>query len=195
MSNEVVVENEVVVSEIANNVIQLAKKAIEKSPNGVTFVGISNYTNKFGEVSNQTINVGASYENAKEADIETLRGLDVTDSKYQFNSSVIMLEKAKVELIEAFIKPNENRSNGQKDAYTHIAKGIKVHNVTGLLYLYGYRIKKTVITEGVYPKVNSKELTIAKDELRKLLKTSKFVNFSLEINNSLKMAGETLELA
>jgi hypothetical protein len=183
-----------VASPAALVVINLLKVATLKSPNGVTFVSIKNYTNKQGEVSNQLINVGASYENAKAADIQTLKDLDITLSKHEFKSSIIDLEKARVELINAFITPNENRSNGQKEAYEHISSGLKVHNQTGLLYIYGYRINKTVLVKGEYKKVNSSALTIAKNELRKLLKTDKFVNFSLEVGNTLKMAGDTLEL-
>ena len=127
---ETVQSTEIEVSEVATKVINLAKAAIEKSPNGVSFVSIRNYTNQYGEVSNQTINVGASYENAKKADIETLEKLDITNAENGFKSSVLMLEKARVELIESFIKPNENRSKGQTDAYTNICKGIRVHNTT-----------------------------------------------------------------
>ena len=187
---------EIEVSEAAQLVINLVKKAIEKSPNGVSFVSIREYKNKQGEVSNQTINIGASYDNAKKADIETLEGLDITDQKHSFKSSVLMLEQARIELIEGFLKPNENISKGQKDAYTHIpnCSGLKVHNTTGLLYLFGNRINKTVLVKGEYKTVNSKALTIAKNELRKLLKTDKFVNFALEVGNTLKMAGDTLEL-
>lgn len=191
---ETVKTTEIEVSEVATKVINLAKLAIQKSPNGVSFVSIRNYTNQYGEISNQKINVGASYENAKKSDIETLEKLDITNAENGFKSSVLMLEKARVELIEAFIKPNENRSKGQTEAYTNICKGIRVHNQTGLLYLYGYRINKTVLLSGTYPTKNSRELTIAKDELRKLLKTNKFVNFSLQVGNELRMAGDTLEI-
>lgn len=196
MNTETVETVEIEVSEVAQQVINLVMKAIEKSPNGVSFVSIKEYTNKQGEVSNQTINIGASYENAKKADIATLEALDVTDATHGFKSGVLLLEQARRELIEAFLNPNENISNGQKDAYTHIpnCSGLKVHNEKGLLYLYGNRINKTVLVEGTYKTVNSKPLTIAKNELRKILKTNKFVNFSLEVGNTLKMAGDTLEL-
>lgn len=184
------------VTDKAQSVIELLKKAISKSPNGVSFVSIKEYTNKQGEVSNQLINVGASYENAKQADIQLLRELDITLSTHNFKSNILLLEQARNELINSFIQPNENRSLGQKNAYSHIenANGLKVHNESGLLYLFGYRINKTVLVEGEYKTVKSSGLTIAKNELRKLLKTNKFVNFSLEVGNQLKMAGDTLEL-
>ena len=180
------------VSNKALAVINLVKNAVSSSITGVSFFSVKNYENSFGEVSNQLINVGINYEKSKVSDIETLENIDLT--AHNFKSSLADLKLARLELINAFLKPNENRSNGQKDAYTTIFPGVKVHNETGKLYVYGYRVNKTVLIEGKYPTVNSKPLTIAKNELRKLLKTDKFVNFSIEVGNTLTAKGETIEL-
>lgn len=176
----------------ALQVLATIKGATDKSITGVSFVSIRNYTNKFGEVSNNLINVGASYEKAKAKDIEFLENLNVND--YQFKSDLTLIDEARKELIASFIKPSESRSNGQKDAYTNIVAGVKVHNETGILYIYGYRERKEVLKAGEYPTVNSKPLTIAKDELRKLLRTGKFTQYALEIGNEVRANGETLEL-
>ena len=182
----------VTVSQKALSVITTLKKATDKSATGVSFVSIRNYTNKFGEVSNNTINVGASYENAKKKDIEFLENINL--SEYEFKSDLSLLDEARKELIASFIKPDENRSKGQTEAYTHIVKGVKVHNETGVLYVYGYRERKEVLKAGEYPTVKSRPLTIAKDELRKLLRTGKFTQYALEIGNEVRANGETLEL-
>ena len=176
----------------ALQVIILINKAIKASPTGVSFVAINNYTNSSNEISNNLVNIGASYEKAKQADIEFLENMDF--SAYEFKSELSVLREAKAELIAAFIKPNENRSNGQKDAYTPICSGIKVHNETGVLYVYGYRQNKVVLQTGEYKSVKSSALTIAKNELRKLLKTGKFTQYSLEVGNAVKAKGDTLEL-
>ena len=173
-------------------VITTIKRALEKSITGVSFVSIRNYTNSHGEVSNNLVNVGASYTNAKAKDIEFLENLDF--SKHNFKSPNTLIEEARKELIASFIAPDKNRSNGQIEAYTTIFSGVKVHNETGVLYVYGYRENKTVLIEGVYPHVNSKPLTIAKNELRKLLRTGKFTQFALEIGNEVRTNGEILEL-
>ena len=55
---------------------------------------------------NNLINVGASYENAKRKDIETLENLNVTE--HSFKSTPDLIEEARVELIKAFLKPDEN---------------------------------------------------------------------------------------
>ena len=180
------------ISDKALSVITTLKQATDKSVTGVSFVSIRNYTNKFGEVANNLINVGASYEKAKQKDIEFLENLNFAD--YEFNSDLSLLDEARKELIASFIKPDKERSEGQINAYTHIVKGVKVHNETGVLYVYGYREKKEVLTKGEYPIVKSRPLTIAKDELRKLLRTGKFTQYALEIGNTIRANGETLEL-
>jgi hypothetical protein len=173
-------------------VIALVRGAVSKSLTGVTFFSIKDYTNQQGEVSNQLINVGINYQKSKEEDIKFLKAMNLKD--YQFKSPIELLKEAKNELIASFEKPDENRSNAQQDAYTIIFPGVKVHNETGKLYIYGYRVNKTVLKEGTYKEVKSAPLTIAKNEIRKLLKTNKFVNFSIEVGNTLKANGETIEL-
>jgi len=173
---------------IAIQVITNLTNALAKSPTGVSFVSIKGYTNSYGEVSNNVVNVGASLTSAKYSDIETLQSLDVT----AFNGDSILLEKARVELINSFIAPNENRSNGQIDAYTIICKGIKVHNQSGEIYIFGLRKSKTTLVDGVYPQVNSKPLTLAKNTLRRELKSSKFTQYKLSSTSVIKLNGEEL---
>jgi len=180
------------ISSKALQVISLLNKAVKNSPTGVSFVAINNYKNSSNEVSNNLINIGASYQNAKNSDIEFLENINF--SEYEFKSELSVLETAKAELIAAFIKPDENRSKGQIEAYTPICAGIKVHNETGVLYVYGYRKNKVVLQTGEYKSVNSSAKTIAKNELRKLLKTGKFTQYALEIGNEVKAKGDTLEL-
>jgi len=183
---------EVSVSVKAIQVIGMLKNATTKSITGVTFVSIRNYTNSHNEVSNNLINVGASYENAKRKDIELLENLNVFE--HNFKSNPELIEEARVELIKAFLAPNEARSKGQTEAYTNIVPGVKVHNQTGVIYVYGYRQNKTILKEGEYKEVKSKPLTIAKNELRKLLRTGKFTQYALEYGNEIKANGDTLEL-
>ena len=175
-------------STIAIQVITNLSKVLAKSPTGVSLVSIKGYTNSFGEVSNNLVNVGASLTNAKAKDVITLQSLDVTT----LGGDSILLEKARVELINSFVNPNENRSQGQIDAYTIVAKGIKVHNETGEIYIFGLRNNKTVIEQGVYPIVNSRALTLAKNQLKKDLKSSKFTQYKLSSTSVIKLNGEEL---
>ena len=180
--------NTITQSTIALKVISNITNALAKSPTGASFVSIKGYTNSFGEVSNNLVNVGASLTNAKTKDVETLQALDVTT----LGGDTILLEKARVELINSFVSPNENRSNGQIDAYTIVGKGIKVHNESGEIYIFGLRNSKTIIEQGVYPIVNSRPLTLAKNQLKKDLKSNKFTQFKLSSTATIRMNGEEL---
>ncbi len=184
-------------------VINLLNNAIAKSPTGVSFLSIKNYESGkndtktiVGKIADYVINIGASYEKAKLKDIETLQNLDLVTMAQagKFKSALTLLEQARTELVNAFIKPDENRSAGQINAYTQIAPGLKVHNENGFLYIYGYKLSENVIRKGERKPTNSKDLTIAKDELRKLLRTNKFTQFSIEVGNTLKAVGTTIEL-
>jgi hypothetical protein len=171
------------ISVIAQNVINNLKRAIAKSPTGVTMVSIRGYRNSKGEISNNIVNIGASLSNAKAKDIQHLKNkIGATEIE----------EQARLELIKSFESPSEKRSNGQLDAYTIITKGIKVHNSTGEVYVFGLRLKKEVVQEGTYPKVNSRELTIAKKILSKELKSSKFTQFKMDSISEIRIAGEEI---
>ena len=175
-------------------VIVSLKKAIDKSVTKVTFVAIRNYENKFGEIANHLINVGASYSKAKERDIQFLKELDINSNEFEFKSDKTLLEQARLELISGFEKPELNRSEAQKDTYTPIIEGVKVHNKTGDIYIFGYRQSKTILQDGNYPIVKSKPLTIAKNELRKLLRTGKYTQYVLSSIGEVRTNGEILEL-
>ena len=171
------------VTQIAKEVIENLNRAIAKSPTGVTMVSIRGYENSYGEVSNNLVNIGASLTNAKAKDIEFLEG-KATDSDIQ--------EIARIELIKSLKSSAEKRSQGQIQAYTVISKGIKVHNTTGEIYVFGLRMKKEVLEEGTYPTVKSKELTIAKNVLRKELKSTKFTQYKISSISEIRIAGEEI---
>jgi hypothetical protein len=185
-------EQQVSTKSTALDVVIALKKATSKT--NVTFVSIRSYTNKYGEIANHLINVGASYSKAKERDIEFLKNLDLDSNEFEFKSAKALLIEAKQTLIESFEKPDFNRSEGQINAYTNIIKGVKVHNQTGDIYIFGYRENKTILQEGNYPIVNSKPITIAKNELRKLLRTGKYTQYVISSIGEVRTNGETLEL-
>lgn len=174
-------------------VIIALQKAIKKSPTGVTFVSIRNYTNSQGEVSNILINVGANLDNAKKSDLKILQNCDILNMTFSVDKPTVLI--AKTELEQSLIKPNENRSQGQIDAYTHICKGIKIHNETSEIFIYGLQVKKDVIVKGEYKAVKSQNKTIAKNELKKLLdlKTDKFRQYKFTSIDNLKLNGDTIE--
>ena len=71
--------------------------------------------------------------------------------------------------------------------------GIKVHKEKGTVYLNVLVEKKEVLEQGIYKIVKSAPKTIAKNEVRKLLPSSRFR--TLIVNRVIRCAamGETLE--
>ena len=177
-------KNTIVISPKIDSLVNITKK-VHNSPTGVTFVSVKGYENKQNEISNQLINVGVSYENAKAKDVETLANLDVTTLDTDIDTKLLI--EAKVALIKSLITPNQARSQAQKDNYETISEGIRVHKETRKLLVYGYIVSKEVVQKGTYKKVNSRPLTIAKNYLRKhYMKSAKFRQFYIEMSDSIK---------
>ena len=166
----------------------------------IGFVSVKGYTNKQGEVTDRLINVGINYDKAKKLDIKILeRGIDyIPSEKY----TLIDWELAKAELLQSLITPDENRSNGQTNAYIHILDSegnstcLKWNLETKALYIYGVEVPNTkkILVEGEYKVVKSSNKTLAKNAIRKAyLKSAKYKMFIIEKIGQIKVNGETLE--
>lgn len=156
---------------------------------GCSFVNII-YTNKEGEIQKTTINVGVSYENAKKKDIEYLKNLDVKTIKS--NQTNQLLEEARKALLGALISPSKAHSQGQINAYTYLNNGLKIHNETGALYVVGMKVKKEVLVEANYSADTRRPLTIAKDDIRKGMKSTQYRNYDLSQMAKVTLKGDTL---
>jgi hypothetical protein len=159
------------------------------------FISVRNYTNQEGEVSNYVVNIGADFATAKESD-----GLFLLDGDnlktIDFGNVASYSEEARIALLEANMKLTREsvvRSEAQTNAYTTICENIRMHNETGRLYIYGFRVSKTVLVPGNYGPDTRRALTIAKDRIREKLKASKFRQFCLDKIVEVRMNGETLE--
>ena len=170
---------------------------------GAKFVGINGYTNSNGEKSNQIINCNVNIENAKKADLETLKNFPASKLNAIAKEVGASKEEA-MKAIEELIASAErnltsddrtNQSLGQTEAYTQLGKGIKFHNETGDLYVTGFANNKIVLVEGVYKHVNSSSKTLVKKAVSKTLKMSKFRSFKLSsIGTNLTVTGSTIQL-
>ena len=169
----------------------MTEKLIEKLKEitGVSFVSVT-YVNQQNEKHQTLFNVGVDYEKAKLKDIEYLKGLDVST----LNSSVDveLLEEARVELLSSFQTPSKNRSEGIKNAYTHLGAGLKVHNEKGTVFVYGMKVKKVVLEEGDKKEDTRKPLTKAKDTIRKYLKTSQYRQYEIGRSFQYSLRGDTI---
>jgi len=168
---------------------------------GVSFVSIKGYSSDKSEnteVADVLINVGVSYGNAKEKDLQTLKSADVdllTIACRDFSREVI--EQAVQEKIKSIESPSENRSKGQQDAYIFLneQKTLKYCPNTNSVLIFAMRVRKTVIKEGVYKEVKSKELTLAKRAVDRVLdlRCAKFKQYKLSNITAIKTSGDTIE--
>ena len=174
------------------NANELAK-VLKSIANQVTpkFIAVRNYENKQGEVSNYVINIGVDYGKAKDADTVTL-GNPANFENVNFGKLAMYADQARVALLIANQKPSV-QSQAQQDAYTTIFPNVRVHNETGKVFVFGFRISKTVLIEGHYKSVNSSNLTLAKDLIREQLKATKFRQYELGKIKEVRLNGETIE--
>lgn len=174
-----------------------------KTIKGTSFVGVREYTNSKGEVSNQTFVVGINYANLLENDLKTLKAFDINPLIKKYSKEDVtkaytqllnsLIKRTATELEKAILREANDstikRSDAQTDAYENIAKGLKTKDND--LYIYGLCVKKTVLVEGDYPTVNSRLNTIIKNEIKKdaELKETKFKQFKIGEAKSLKIQG------
>lgn len=161
-----------------------------------TFLSLISYKNEQEEVSNYNIVFHMSYKNALEKSIMIL---------HDYIPENDLEAKAKVELLESFStsvnKIQTTSIEDLDDGYTRFfdedkkyIKGVKLHNESGALHLYGLVVNKKVITPGVYSKKNKRPLTIAKDKLRKMLPVNKFRQFIIKPGQLEKISVENMTL-
>lgn len=161
-----------------------------------TFLTLRGYRNSADEVADYSVAFHISYRSALEKSIEMLNGIKLKTP----------LEKmAREELTESFrkslIKMDETLIGDIEDGYTRFfdddgnyIKGVKMHNASATLHLYGLVVHKRVTTPGIYPHVNSRPLTIAKDKLRYLTPVGKFRQFRITPQQVESISVENLSL-
>jgi len=174
--------------------------------NGTKFVGFT-YTNKQGETSRYVIQTNTSYETSLKKDLALVPTLEYVETE-KFDKETF--ETAKAEIVKSLkmslgnldetmskieIEQHQNRSNGQKDAYISIAPNVK-YNVENMnVHIFAKKHQKTVLVEGVYPVVNSRAKTIAKDSIKKHMKSTQYRTFIISNVETMKVNGDIIEFA
>jgi hypothetical protein len=161
-----------------------------KTIHGVSFVSVT-YVNQQNEKQQTTFNVGVNYSAAKEKDIEYLKQLDVSTIESSLPNEI--LEEARIALLESFQNPSKSRSEGIKDAYTHLGAGLKFHKESKKLFVYGMKVHKRVIKEGIEKEDTRSILTKAKDKIRSLLKSTQYRQFEIGNASKFTLKGDTIE--
>lgn len=188
-----------------NNVVTAVAKTIK----GTAFIGVQGYENKQGEVSDQTILGGITYEKVLEHDFNQIKDnqTKVFDTIKEHANEIVLqaytnvynsLEKrlSSDEVKEALRQQNDltiKLSDAQKDAYIHLAKGVKLNKETNQIHIFGLVVRKKVVKAIEYKETNSKELTIVQNKIKKLcgFKQDKYRSFIFE-NGTVNLQGVSL---
>jgi len=173
--------------------------------NGSSFVGIREYENSKGEISNHVIIANFNYGNAVEKDLAKLKGATDADAENISKSghSIENVKQAIAKMIASFEKNSNpetasNQSVAQKDTYTKVTDCIKMHNETGELYIYAIGHSKNVVKAIEYKPTNSNALTLAQNAVKKYfdLTTAKYRSFVVNEDKmqSVRITGDTITL-
>ena len=196
-------------TKISNQVAKMIKMivALFSNLNGASFVGIKGYESKTsGEIANHVVIANFSYGNAVDKDLAKLDNAnddDVLAIATKSGFTVELIKTAIAKLAESFRKNQnpETRSNqsiGQEDAYIQITNSIKYHIATGTIHIYALAVSKDVLVEGEYKIVNSRDLTLAQNAVKKYFNfsTSKYRNFIVNPDqlSGVNISGEKITL-
>jgi hypothetical protein len=173
--------------------------------NGAKFITVNGYESKSsGEVANHNLNVNISVENAKVADLETLKNFPASQLNEIADKVGASKEDALRAIEELIVSAEKNlskdkadrtaQSQGQSDAYVSLGKGLRINLDNMEVYVSGFANSKVVIVEGEYKTVNSKPKTLVKKAITKTLKMYKFRNLKLGSAESLTVTGSTIQL-
>lgn len=93
----------------------------------------------------------------------------------------------KRKLLNELIKQEEEEAY-----YEKVERGVKRHKETGVYYIDGFVVSKTVLEEGEYKEVNSRPKTIAKRKIEKELPIGYYKQFKIGNAAVIKANGMTI---
>lgn len=156
---------------------------------GARFASIVYTAKGTGEVARHTVCLGVSIVRAYKRDLAMLMAKRPTLT----GVSVVACDELIASLRDSLTNGiGNNALYTCKGVYVDLATGIKGHAESGEVYVTGFAIAKTVLQAGVYKSVNSSAKTLAKNVLRKGMKSGNFRQFSLPATTAIKADGKTL---
>lgn len=218
MADKKIEEAIVIIAESMGNSPEAVRRLIEltNEKTGVQFVSIKGYNSDDSlhtEVASHLVNINAKYEKMLDKDALTLASpaemiedeflrmeLNWNYERYDLAGVPIEIFRGQVkasfevaldEKRKSKVEPKERVSN---DIWLNNAL---VFNTTTLrLAVFGTSLEKVVKQEGVFKKVKSKPLTVAKQIIDKCTEMTgaKLRRFVLDNLNGMKLQGETIEL-
>jgi len=163
------------------------------------FASLTYLSKTAGELSRYTVNLGFSYHNLVEKSVTELEILisenETTWNALQKEAATAVMASLK-KTLDAHSRGEQNEDYTKRGQYIPIGNGINLNTVDNTIQLFGLVNSKVVLVKGVYPKVNSRPLTIEKNKITKQLSISKFREFALDLSQvaQVKVNGDTLEM-
>lgn len=159
--------------------------------NGARFISFDYTTKGSGEHARYTFALGVNVERAYRRDLSILRGLKSHLSGVALTACEELIE-SRVTSLKVGI--GNNPAYTCRGVYSAEGKGVKTHDATGELHVFGFQIAKVTIAEGTHKSVNSSPKTIAKRQIEKRLKTGRFRQFAVSNVHSIKVDGKHIIL-
>lgn len=183
---------------ISNKFIaELISKLVKTTEKGARFVGVTYTAKTSGEVARHVINVGIDYENCIRNSVIELESMIPT-------FTIDVQHEAATSLLDSFHNTLSNMQQGiandnytKKDIYVSICPGLKVNINDGTFELQGLQVSKKIIMPGTYKTVNSRPLTIAKNEIRSMLSVGSFRTLACDLGalETIRLGGTELAAA
>ena len=161
-----------------------------------TFLSLSDYRNSQDEVADYSIVFHVSYETLLRRSIEQLEGYVPLD-EIEKEAKMSLLNSYKHSLDKVKESPIEDREDGYRhfqDVNGNWIKGVKLHEATETLHLYGKVVHKNVKQSVPKKEVKSSPLTLAKQKLSRDLPVSKWRQFKLTADQVGKISVEHMHL-
>lgn len=170
-------------------VIDQIQEATQKGARFVSFLYTSKDTH---ETAIYTIILGVNIKAAYERDLKII-GKIRPQGLFERVAREEILESLRASLTKGI---GNNPAYTQKGLFQSISKGIRLNKNTLQLHLFGFVIRKQIIKEGIFKKINSSQKTIAKKMLRRRMKCSKFRDYILDVQNisGIRLNGKLLEI-
>lgn len=178
-------------------ITELVNKLVATTKNGARFIGVTYRSKMSNELARHVVIVGIDYERCVQNSLVELESMLPTLS-YD-----IQIEAAN-ELTYSLKNTLHNMSLGtsndnykKKGVYVNVCNGLKINLNDGSFELQGLQVSKKVIEAGVYKVVNSKALTLAKNELRNQLSIGSFRTLACDVGalETIRIGGAELEVA
>ena len=165
---------------------------------GAQFASFTYLSKGAGELARHTLILGFNYHKLVEksvTELETIMALEADGwSELQKTAAINVMASLK-KTLAAHAIGEQNPDYTKRNQYIPLGGGVNLNTSDNTIQIFGLAHAKQVFVPGVYPKVNSRPLTIVQNEIRDRLSVSKFREFAIDPENiaQVKAEGKTIE--